>query len=318
MAGRAVNLRDLEYFASVAEQEHFGKAAEHCHVSQPTLSGQIKKLEESLGVKLLERTNRRVMMTEPGREVLASVRRILAEVERIRDVARAAQDPLAGRFRLGAFPTLSSYVLPDLVRAVRRELPRLRLVLSEEKTESLLARLRDGSLDAALIALPVRDDFLVAEPLFRDEFLLAVPEDHPLAGRREVALDDLGERNLLLLEEGHCLRDQALEVCSRHGIGEEQDFRATSLETLREMVRAGTGITLVPRIAVREGESGIRYLTLRAPVPSREIGLVWRKTTARREVLDRLVRCLRRSGAETGSRSPTARPGRRPTAHRRG
>lgn len=288
-----MNLRDLEYFVAVAELRHFGRAAERCFVSQPTLSGQVKKLEAELGVTLLERTNRRVMVTDAGREILASARRILAEVEQIQDLARGFHDPLAGRFRLGAFPTVASFVFPDLVPRVVRDMPDLRLVLVEEKTEVLLDRLRAGTLDAAVLALPVEDPLLVGEVLFEDRFRLAVPPGHPLAKRRRVTQDCLAGARLLLLEEGHCLRDQALALCAAQGIGEEPDLRATGLETLRWMVKAGTGITLMPEVAIREGEEGIVYVPFADPAPRREVGLFWRKTSARQAVLERLTLCLK-------------------------
>lgn len=289
-----MNIRDLRYFLAVAELQHFGQAAEQCCVSQPTLSGQIKKLEEELGVTLLERTNRRVMLTETGEQVAVSARRILREVDTIHDVARSRHDPLSGKFRLGAFPTLSTYIFPSLVPKVKQSLPDLRLILVEEKTAVLIEKLRHGELDAALLALPVRDDFLVSQALFDDEFLLAVPPEHPLATQQSIDQSVLKNHRLLLLEEGHCLRDQALEVCQLNGIAEEQDFRATGLETLRQMVKAGSGITFMPRIAMQPDEANIRYVPFTSPAPVRTIGLVWRKTTARQQVIDQLVAQLAR------------------------
>lgn len=287
-----MNIRDLQYFLAVAELGHFGQAAGQCHVSQPTLSGQIKKLEEELEVRLLERTNRRVLLTETGERIARSARRILREVDTIHDVAVSSRDPLAGRFRLGAFPTLSTYVFPNLVPKVKKSLPDLRLILIEEKTAVLVEKLKRGDIDAALLALPVRDDFLVSRRLFDDEFLLAVPAEHELANGKAVDQKDLKNHSLLLLEEGHCLRDQALEVCQLNDIAEEPDFRATGLETLRQMVKAGTGITFMPRIAIQPGEGGIEYVPFSEPAPHRTVGLVWRKTTARQQVIDRLVEHL--------------------------
>jgi LysR family hydrogen peroxide-inducible transcriptional activator len=289
-----MNIRDLRYFLAVAELSHFRQAAEQCCVSQPTLSGQIKKLEEELGVTLLERTNRRVMLTDSGEQIARSARRILREVEAIQDIARSSLDPLSGRFRLGAFPTLSTYVFPDLVTRVRQSLPDLRLILIEEKTAVLVERLRHGDIDAALLALPVDDDFLLSEPLFDDEFSLAVPVGHELADLESIDQAALKNYRLLLLEEGHCLRDQALDVCKLNGIAEEQDFRATGLETLRQMVKASTGITLMPNIAIQENEAAIQYVPFTPPAPFRTIGLVWRKTTARQEVIDKLIEYLAR------------------------
>lgn len=281
-----MNLRDLQYLIAVADLRNFSQAADRCCVSQPTLSNQIRKLEETLGVPLFERTNKRVMTTEVGEQMVAHARRILAEVNSMHEIATSAQDPLAGKFRLGAFPTLSSYLFPSLVPKMAAALPRIRLILVEEKTQVLVERLKRGELDAALLALPVNDDQLVEHALFDDDFLLAVPSGHPLAHHTTIAQDDLAGHTLLLLEEGHCLRDQALDVCHRVGMEEEQDFRATSLETLRQMVKAGTGITFMPAIAIQPAETGIHYIPFKAPAPSRRIGLVWRKTSGRQAVID--------------------------------
>lgn len=282
----AMNIRDLAYFVAVADLAHFGQAAERCCVSQPTLSGQIKKLETELGVPLLERTNRRVMLTAAGKEILRSARLILGEVDTIRMAAKSQSDPLAGNFRLGAFPTLGPYVFPNLVSEVRAKLPNLCLILIEEKTSILTQKLLDGELDAALLALPVHDPHFECQHLFDDEFLLAVSTDHELAGHDCVEQNALTDHRLLLLEEGHCLRDQALEICQLQGVNEEQEFRATGLETLRQMVKAGTGITFMPKIAIQSDESGINYITISGTPPKRKIGLVWRKTTARQNVID--------------------------------
>ena len=287
-----MNIRDLQYFAAVADLEHFGHAAERCYVSQPTLSGQIKKLEAELGVTLFERTNRQVMLTETGDEILRSAQRILREVDTIHEVARSRRDPLSGKFRLGAFPTLAPYLFPDLVPEIRNQLPDLRLILIEEKTAVLIEKLVEGQIDAALLALPVQESALESTPLFDDEFLLAVAADHRLANNECVDQDILAEHHLLLLEEGHCLRDQALEICQLSGVAEEQEFRATGLETLRQMVKAGTGITFMPNIAIKSEEADIRYIPFSGAPPKREIGLVWRKTTARREVIDMLAAML--------------------------
>jgi len=272
-----MNIRDLRYYVAVAELEHFGRAAERCCVSQPTLSGQVKKLEDQLGITLLERTNRRVMLTETGAEIAHVARKILREVDIIENIARSSRDPVSGKFRLGAFPTLASYVFPDMVPKIKCAMPTLQLILIEEKTAELTAKLRSGEIDAALLALPINDDFLVAHKLFDDEFLLAVPTDHALNQNISIDQETLMTHSLLLLEEGHCLRDQALELCSIHSIGQELDFKATSLETLRQMVKAGTGITLMPKIAIDENEVDINFIPFSDPAPVRSIGLVWRK-----------------------------------------
>lgn len=287
-----MNLRDLQYLIAVADLRNFSQAANQCCVSQPTLSSQIRKLEDTLGITVFERSNKRVMPTETGEQIIALARRILREVDAMHDVAQSAHDPLAGKFRLGAFPTLSTYIFPSLVPKITAVLPQLKLVLVEEKTQALLDRLKRGELDAALLALPVHDEQLAVKTLFDDDFFLAVPPQHPLAKKKIVEQTDLASNTLLLLEEGHCLRDQALEVCHRAGLEEEQDFRATSLETLRQMVKAGTGITFMPKIAIHPNETGICYIPFKKPAPYRTIGLVWRKTSARTAVIEKLLPML--------------------------
>jgi LysR family transcriptional regulator, hydrogen peroxide-inducible genes activator len=289
-----MNLRDLHYLLAVAELRNFGQAAERCFISQPTLSMQIKKLEEELGVQLFERSNKKVLPTEVGEQIIVAARRMLQEERLIKETALTAQHPLAGNLRLAAFPTLAPYLFPALVPLIRQQLPNIRLMLVEEKTEPLLQQLSSGQIDAALLALPVADDSLQVMPLFTDEFLLALACDHALAGKTAISMHDLQGEDLLLLDEGHCLRGQALQVCQLAGVVEAQDVRATSLETLRQMVRAGTGVTFMPGIAVRE-EAGICYRPFQGQAPSRTIALVWRKTTARSalfEVIGGLIRTL--------------------------
>lgn len=291
-----MNLRDLRYLVALADALHFGKAADACHVSQPTLSTQVKKLEEELGVVLVERAPRHVMLTPAGRDIAARARRVLAEVEQMRETARRTSDPEAGTIRLGLFPTLGPYLLPHVVPRIRTRFPRLELLLVEEKTEVVLNMLRDGKLDAAVLALPLHEDWLETELLFEEPFLLAVPEGHALAGHVDLRLSDLGEQHLLLLEEGHCLRDQALEVCHLAGAGEKEGFRATSLETLRQMVAAGVGVTLLPMLAVKPPVSpseNIRLVAFRDPPPSRQMALVWRKSSAMSSFLRQLATVLR-------------------------
>ncbi|TNJ33546.1 DNA-binding transcriptional regulator OxyR [Arenimonas terrae] len=291
-----MNLRDLRYLVALAEQRHFGRAAEACHVSQPTLSTQIKKLEDELGVALVERAPRQVMLTPAGHDIAARARRVLAEVDQMRETARRTADPEAGSIRLGLFPTLGPYLLPHVVPRIRARFPRLELLLVEEKTETVLHMLRDGKLDAAVLALPLHEDWLETEFLFEEPFLLAVPEGHPLAEKHELRLAELDHERLLLLEEGHCLRDQALEVCTLAGAGEKEGFRATSLETLRQMVAAGVGVTLLPMLAVKPPVSpseNIRLLSFRDPPPTRRLALVWRKSSATATFLHKLAAVLR-------------------------
>jgi LysR family hydrogen peroxide-inducible transcriptional activator len=278
-----MNLRDLRYFVALAEHKHFGRAAQASFVSQPTLSTQIKKLEDELGVALVERTPRRVLLTEAGKEILPRAREVLTEIDQIRAVARRTLDPESGTLRLGIFPTLGPYLLPHVVPRIGTRFPRLELLLVEEKTEVLLKQLREGRLDAAVLAQPVHDDQLHAQFLFEEPFLLAVPEHHELAKRKTLKLDDLADQSLLLLEDGHCLRDQALEVCELSGASEKSGFRATSLETLRQMVAANVGVTLLPTLAVKPPvarSENIHLLQFRGDVPNRRIAMFWRKSSA--------------------------------------
>src|SRR5215471_17424066 len=259
-----MNLRDLRYLVALAEHKHFGRAAEASFVSQPTLSTQIKKLEEELGVALVERTPRKVLLTEVGRDIAQRAREVLNEVDQIKAIARR----------------------------VRERFPRLELLLVEEKTEVLLRQLREGRLDAAVLALPIHDDQLHAEFLFEEPFLLAVPEQHELARRKLLKLDDIADQSLLLLEDGHCLRDQALEVCHRAGASEKSGFRATSLETLRQMVAANVGVTLLPALAVKPPvprSDNIHLLQFRGHAPSRRVAMFWRKSSAFAPFLKKLA-----------------------------
>jgi LysR family hydrogen peroxide-inducible transcriptional activator len=292
-----MNLRDLQYLVALAEHRHFGRAAEACFVSQPTLSTQIKKLEEELGVPLVERTPRKVLLTEVGRDIAIRARDVLNEIEQIRGVARRTLDPESGTVRLGIFPTLGPYLLPHALPLVRKAFPKLELLLVEEKTETVLRLLREGKLDAGILALPLHEDSLHSEFLFEEPFLLAVSGEHPLARQqRQLKLADLTNHNLLLLEDGHCLRDQALEVCHLAGASEHSGFRATSLETLRQMVAANVGITLLPVTAVKPPVAAVENLHLiefKGHPPSRRIAMVWRKSSAMNGFLQRLADVFR-------------------------
>ncbi len=287
-----MNLRDLRYLVALADLRHFGKAADACFVSQPTLSTQIRKLEDELGVALVERAPRTVMLTAVGQDVVQRARRIVADVEQMKEAARRSRDPESGSLRLGVFPTLGPYLLPHVVPQLRERFPHLELLLVEEKSDVLLQSLREGKLDAALLALPVHDEQLHAEFLFEEPFVFAAPVRHPLAAQDSLAMSQLSDETLLLLEDGHCLRDQALDVCRLSGAQEKSGFRATSLETLRQMVAAGVGVTLLPALSVHEPiaqSPNIRLLPFRDPPPSRQIALVWRKSSATDEFLRRLA-----------------------------
>ena len=288
-----MNLRDLKYLVALAEHKHFGRAAAACFVSQPTLSTQIRKLEEELGVPLVERAPRKVMLTPAGREAAARARRIVAEAEQLKEAARRSRDPEAGTVRLGIFPTLGPYLLPHVIPRIRERFPQLELLLVEEKSDVLLTQLRHGQLDAALLALPVNDDQLHCQFLFEEPFVLAAPEGHPLTAHRSLSLEDLSEQRLLLLQDGHCLRDQALDVCHLAGALEKSEFQATSLETLRQMVAANVGVTLLPVLAVKPPVArspNIRLIPFEGkPLPNRRIAMVWRRSSATGAFLEQLA-----------------------------
>jgi LysR family hydrogen peroxide-inducible transcriptional activator len=282
-----VKLKDLRYLVALADMRHFGRAAERCFVSQPTLSAQLKKLEDSLGIQLIERQPKRVALTDAGEQIVARARRILEASEEVVTLARSYRDPLAGKFRIAMLPTIGPYLLPHVAPALRKALPRLELQLYEYQTQPLLERLRGGALDLGILALPIELDGLEARELYPEAFHVALPADHRLAKRASIRVDDLKDESLLLLEEGHCLRDQALEVCNRV-VHEKQDFRATSLETLRQMVATGSGVTLLPELASRGAYGAARGVVIRPfarPAPVRHIGAIWRKTTARQPAI---------------------------------
>jgi len=291
-----VNLRALQYLVKLAELQHFSRAAEACFVSQPTLSTQIRKLEEELGVQLVERAPRNVQLTPVGKEIAERARHVLRDVEQILVAARRSRDPETGTLRLGLFPTLAPYLLPHVVPGIRARFPKLRLELAEEKTADILHLLDRGALDAGLLALPVDDDSLEREVLFEEPFVVAMPESHPLADRDSVELRDLDGSELLLLEDGHCLRDQALEVCALAGARERVDFHATSMETLRQMVAADVGVTLMPVLAVKPPIANTGNIVLRPfaePAPRRTIALLWRKSSPLGKLMHDLADCLR-------------------------
>jgi LysR family transcriptional regulator, hydrogen peroxide-inducible genes activator len=293
--GVDIKLKDLRYLVAVADTRHFRRAAEKCFVSQPTLSAQLKKLEDYLGVQLIERQPKNVTLTEAGEQIVARARRMLEASEEVVTLARAHRDPLAGRLRLALLPTIGPYLLPRVSQPIRKSLPRLELRLYEYQTAQMLEKLEAGEIDLGILALPVDVEGFESRDLYTEAFTVAVPDQHRLAKRDSVRVDDLNGETLLLLEDGHCLRDQALEVCSRVDLHEKQDFRATSLETLRQMVATGAGITLLPELASRGAYGNARGVVIRPftrPAPVRHVGGVWRKTSARRAAIDALCKVV--------------------------
>ncbi|MER5173425.1 MULTISPECIES: LysR substrate-binding domain-containing protein [Thioclava] len=306
-----MTLRELQYLVELARLRNFRRAAEVCNVSQPTLSTQLRKLEESLGVQLVERSKQQVLLTPVGEEIVARAQKMLDEARDIRAIAERNRAPDTGRLRLGAFPTLGPYILPALLPEIARGFPNLQLQLFEEKSETLLGLLRSGDLDAALLALPIEDPTLQTTPLFEEPFLLAVPRGHRLASSGPLHLADLGAEEMMLLEDGHCLRDQAVSICNRWGLDEIEGFRATSLETLRQMVAAGMGITLLPQLATEGPMAQSTSMSLiplaDTPTPGRQIGMVWRRSSYMVPLLRQIARITAQTAkARLGANRSTA------------
>ena len=291
-----MTLRELRYLVALADLGHFGRAAQACHVSQPTLSTQLRKLEESLGVALFERTNKMLRITPIGEQIVAKARWVLDEADSIVSLARRRSGPLTGPFDLGVIPTLGPYLLPWLLPPLERAHPDLELVVHEDLTERLLDQLRAHRLDAALMALPVDDRELNAQPIFDEPFRLVLPPGHRLVGATGVNQSELSREDLLLMREGHCLRDQALEVCrfeSQSEASRGTDIRAASLETICRMVEAGMGCTLLPAMALDgAGRRDFEVCALDAEA-SRRVGLVWRQSYPRTMDLEYLARTVR-------------------------
>jgi LysR family transcriptional regulator, hydrogen peroxide-inducible genes activator len=293
--GVDIKLKDLRYLVAVADTRHFGRAADKCFVSQPTLSAQLKKLEDYLGVQLIERQPKNVTLTQAGEQIVSRARRILEASEEVVTLARTHRDPLAGRLRLALLPTIGPYLFPRVSQLIRKSLPRLELRLYEYQTAQMVEKLEAGEIDLGILALPVDAEGLEARELYTEPFTVAIPDQHRLAKRDSVRVDDLNGETLLLLEDGHCLRDQALEVCSRVDAHEKQDFRATSLETLRQMVATGAGVTLLPELASKGAYGNAKGVVIRPltrPAPVRHVGGVWRKTSARRAAIDALCNVI--------------------------
>ena len=303
----ALSLRDLEYVVAVAEERHFGRAAERCKVSQPALSAQVRKLEENLGFVLFERTSRRVLPTRDGEVLLREARAVLAAARRLLDTAGQRQDGgAAERLSLGAIQTLGPYLFPLVLRPLRERFPRLSLTLAESRTAELLDDLRAGRLDAALLSPPVDETGLTLVPLFVEPFLLACPAGHRLARAEGLHPADLAGPDLLLLDEGNCLRDQAVAACSA---SPNASRHATSLETLRSMVAAGAGYTLLPALAAADGRDHAGLVSCRAfdcETPGRIVALAWRASDPRAGRLSELAAFFQ-DAAPDGTGPPPAR-----------
>ena len=291
-----MNIRDLEYLIAVDEERHFHRAAERCFVSQPTLSGQLKKLEEELGILLVERNNRQVSMTEAGEAVVKHAHVVLAEINSIKNVASYYKDPMVGDVRVGIIPTVAPYLLPIIMPKLNKAFPKLKIWLYEYQTHVLLEKLQKAELDFLILALPIEKHYFTEADLFREPFRLAVKKDHALVKKKQINLGDIANQELLLLEEGHCLRGHILDVCLLAGVKEEGQYHATSLETLRHMVGEGMGMTLIPELAVpaktRKADE-IRYIEFSDPKPNRRIGMLYRKNSYREETFNNISELIK-------------------------
>jgi len=285
-----VTLTELRYIVAVARERHFGHAAEACFVSQPTLSVAVKKLEEELGVQLFERGPGEVTVTPSGLKIVEQAQRVLEEASRIKDLAAAGRDPLAGALRLGAIYTIGPYLLPKLVPILRRTAPAMQLHLQENFTHRLSDALKGGEVDVIVIALPFNEPGIETRALYDEPFFVAVPKGHAWEMRKRVTSEELGKESLLLLGEGHCFRDQVLEFCHTT---RTRAIEGGSLETIRQMVASGVGITVLPSTSINPEARDplIRILPLR-PEPSRRVGLAWRKSFPRPEAIEALRKAI--------------------------
>ena len=289
-----ITLRQLRYLASLARHRHFGRAAAECAVTQPALSMQIRELEREIGADLVERRPNDIVLTEIGQDVAGRADHILAATRDLVDFARH-RDVLSGHLRLGIIPTLGPYMLPRVLPRLQAKYPRLRLEVRETQTKMLIDELARGELDCVMLALPAEDADVETLALFRDPFLLAVPAADPLPARARVGIDDVDQRRLILLEEGHCLRDQALAFCAAPRRDAAAGLGATSLATVMQMVANGYGVTLVPKVAadVEVRDRRVKLLRFAAPEPARTIGLAWRHTSPRRKDFEALGRIVK-------------------------
>ena len=291
-----MNLRDLEYIVAVGKHRKFSYAAEVCHVSQPSLSAQVKKVEEELGIQIFERSKRKVEVTAYGSQFIERAEKILALLQEVRDLAHENASRIKGRITLGAILTVAPYMFSHIVKAVKALEPSIDLILREATTEVLIKELLLREIEMAVISLPTDDNVFESSLLFEEPFYLAVGKGHPLGDKEVVEDKDLKGRDLILLEEGHCFRKQALEICQTTTAKENKIFRATSLETIRDFVGTGEGITLMPKIAMKSND-GITYIPLSNPQFNRKIGLIWRKNSEKSVLIHRLIEIIRASTA---------------------
>lgn len=297
-----MTLTELKYIIAVARERHFGRAAEACFVSQPTLSVAIKKLEEELGVTIFERGGSEVGVTPIGKRIISQAQKVLEESANLKEIARQGHDPLAGPLKVGIIHTIGPYLLPKLIPVQIQQTPQMPLILQENFTVRLLELLRQGELDCAIMALPLPDAGLEMRPLYDEDFVVAVPANHKWVNEKNLSTEDLKQETMLLLGSGHCFRDQVLEVCpemsrfSDADDGIQRSFEGSSLETIRHMVAAGLGITLLPVSAVVNQQASkqdlVKYITIKKPVPNRRIVLAWRRSFTRNAAIDALAQAV--------------------------
>ena len=287
-----MTLTELKYIVAVARERHFGRAAEACFVSQPTLSVAVKKLEDELDVKIFERGASEVSVTPLGEQIVRQAQQVIEQAAAIKEIAKLGKDPVAGPLRLGVIYTIGPYLLPDLVRQAIDRVPQMPLMLQENFTSRLLEMLRTGELDCAILAEPFPDTGLAVAPLYDEPFMAAVPVGHALARRKQISAEELKAETMLLLGTGHCFRDHVLEVCPEYARfastaeGIRKSFEGSSLETIKYMVASGMGVTVVPQLSVPQGvQPHIRYIKFSAPAPTRRVVLAWRRTFPRYEAI---------------------------------
>ena len=287
-----MTLTELRYIVAVARERHFGRAAEACFVSQPTLSVAVKKLEEELDVKIFERGGNEVSVTPLGEAIVRQAQVVIEQAAAVKEIAKSGKDPLSGALKLGIIYTIGPYLLPDLVRQAIERVPQMPLMLQENFTVKLLDMLRSGEIDCAIMAEPFPDAGLAVAPLYDEPFMVALPKSHPLAKRKKVSSQELKQETMLLLGTGHCFRDQVLEVCpefarfSSNADGIRKSFEGSSLETIKHMVASGMGVTVVPQLSVPKGaQPHVAYLKFEPPVPTRRVVLAWRRSFTRYEAI---------------------------------
>jgi len=292
-----MNFRDLEYLIALEELKHFRKAADKCFVSQPTLSGQIKKLEEELNVQLMERSSRKVIFTPAGIDIVAKAKTILLEAKSLKEIAKSHNEPMSGTLHIGLIPTVAPYLLPLIIPTIKEAFPELELFLHENQTETLIKLLEEGDLDCLMLAhLPGMEN-LNQLPLYDEPLELALSDKHAWSSQRQINLEELSGEHVLMLADGHCLRDQAMGFCFAAGAIEDNSFKATSLETLRHMISAQNGLTLLPQLAIplNRHQSGVKYIPFKEPAPKRQIILLSRSNSARQVCFDKLAELVNKS-----------------------